>query len=390
MATPSKLDILRAAGKVQREIAREAEEVTAEVHAPPAQDLFANVTSRRGPPGAAAVDPLAQITRAQDELQDVNDQLNAEQDLLRRLRGASAPETETEFEEEFADAEDAREAQDLGGIDDDVGPPPTRDKVKFTLPSDAGAAAAGPAFSPEWFAKIIGAAVSAATSAASSAPASAPSSSRLKITDRKLPDFWEWHPVAWFCLFDRHVAPFKPTQAQKFDALLPLLTTAACKHVQPVVRSPGLEPYSKAKKSLIRNFDKTPRDLARDFRKLDSLGDMLPSDMLEHIYGLLPDPAVIYEVVFLDLLPPAARHAALQHSSLAAMAVAVDKIVLEGAPTAAVSAVTASMDAAHLDDDVAAVLLLVASHNVLPVSSGLHMHAGVGILFVAQIHLRAI
>ena len=77
---------------------------------------------------------------------------------------------------------------------------------------------------------------------------------------------------------------------------------------------------------------------------------MLPSDMLEHIYGLLPDPSVIYEVVFLDLLPPAARHAALQHSSLAAMASAADKIVLEGTAAASVSAVTASLDATHLED----------------------------------------
>ena len=83
---------------------------------------------------------------------------------------------------------------------------------------------------------------------------------RLKITDRKLPDFWEWQRVAWFRLFDRHVAPFKPTQAETFDALLPLLSTAACKHVQPIVRSPGLDPYSRAKSSLIRHFDKTPRD----------------------------------------------------------------------------------------------------------------------------------
>ena len=63
---------------------------------------------------------------------------------------------------------------------------------------------------------------------------------------------------------------------------------------------------------------------------------------------------MIYEVVFLDLLPAAARHAALQHSSLSAMAKAADKIVLEGA-SASVSAVTASLDAVRLDEDVAAV-----------------------------------
>ena len=76
----------------------------------------------------------------------------------------------------------------------------------------------------------------------------------------------------------------------------------------------------------------------------------MPSDMLEHIYGLLPDPKIIYEVIFLDLLPPPAKDAALQHSSLSAMAAAADKIVLEGSPAntirsvAEVSAATASLD----------------------------------------------
>ena len=116
-ATPSKLAILRAAGKVQQQLAKEAAgDTTADVH--PAADLFSNVTSRRGGPVAAAVDPVDQISLAQDELQDVNAQLDADKDLLRHLRGASNPDTETEFEEEFTDAQDRD--------DDDAAPPPTR------------------------------------------------------------------------------------------------------------------------------------------------------------------------------------------------------------------------------------------------------------------------
>ena len=111
---------------------------------------------------------------------------------------------------------------------------------------------------------------------------------------------------------------------------------------------------------LIRHFDKTPRDHAREFRHLESLGDMMPSDMLEHIYGLLLDPRVIYEIVFLDLLPPAARDAALQHSSLAAMAAAADKIVREEssaaaqAPPPTVSAIAADFEDLSVDGDISA------------------------------------
>ena len=332
--TPSKLDILRAAGKVQRELAQEAiaEETEVEVEVHHAAD--ANVTSRRRAPAASSA--LDQIALAQDELVDVNAQLRSERDLLRRLRDPRAAETETEFEDHYTDAEEPATERD--------------EDVDDGLPE-----ASGSAVPPAWLAKVIGAAVTAATSAMASNTAAPSRSTKLKITDRKLPDFWEWQPVAWFRLFDRHVIPFKPSSAEKFDALLPLLSAAACKHIQPIVRSPGLDPYSRAKTSLIRHFDKTPRDRARECRRLESLGDMMPTDMLEHIYGLLPDPKVIYEIIFLDLLPPAAKDAALQHSTLSAMATAADKIVIEGSSTgaaasAAVAEVSASVAAIALDD----------------------------------------
>ena len=327
MATPSKLDILRAAGKVQREIAAEAVQDDVAL-----RSSDANVTTRRR---GVQIDPVEQIVEAQEELQLVQDSLQEDQQLLHRLRGAAADGFETAAEDLADD-----DLGDLGDAEDDADAPTDR-----------------PQFSQAWFAKVIGAAVAAASSSSSGAPRS----SKLKITDRKLPDFWEWQPVAWFRLFDRHIKPFKPSQAEAFDALLPLLSTAACRHVQPIVRTPGLDPYSRARTSLIRHFDKTPRDQAREFRRLESLGDMTPSDMLEHIMGLLPDPAVIYEVVFLDLLPPAARDAALQHTSLRAMAAAADKIVREGssapavAPALTVSSVATSLDTMTLEPEVAAV-----------------------------------
>ena len=87
----------------------------------------------------------------------------------------------------------------------------------------------------------------------------------------------------------------------------------------------------------------------REFRNLTSLGDMLPSDMLEHLYRLLLDPKVMYKVVFLDLLPPSAKDAALQHSSLADMATAADKIVCEGHTAARISAVESLMSLLDCD-----------------------------------------
>ena len=245
-------------------------------------------------------------------------------------------------------------------------------------------------YSPQWFAGLIGAAVAAAATASAAAAGSAsastssrtsPSTAPRRLADWKLPDFWESDPTAWFRLFDAHLLHFNPSEDAAFDTLLPLLTPAACKHIQPIVRAPGPSPYSKAKTSLLRHFERTPRDLAREFRNLTSLGDMLPSDMLEHLYGLLPDPKVMYEVVFLDLLPPSAKDAALQHSSLADMAAAADKIVREGHTAARISAVESSPSLLGCDAPAALPVSTVAAVRSTPKPPSLPT-------FLCDVHLR--
>ena len=95
-----------------------------------------------------------------------------------------------------------------------------------------------------------------------------------------------------------------------------------------VIRTPGASPYSKAREALLRHFGKTPRQLAREIFDTRSLGDKLPSEYLDHILGLLPDPRLLFEVMLLDALPPNARVAALQRSLIRDMAKA-DAVVLE-------------------------------------------------------------
>ena len=194
-------------------------------------------------------------------------------------------------------------------------------------------------FTPEWFEQMISAAATAAaTAVASSSRAPAPPSvnqtTPRRLNDRKVPDFWEDRPEFWFQIFDAHLGHFNPSERQCFDALLPLLTPAARNTVHSVIRTPGTTPYSKARDALLRHFGRTPRQLAREF--LDTsharvLGDRLPSEYLDHLLGLLPDPRTMYEVALLDALPATARVAALQlsGSSLHAMARAADAVVLE-------------------------------------------------------------
>ena len=191
-------------------------------------------------------------------------------------------------------------------------------------------------FTPEWFTQLIGAAVSAAATAVaqssqppSCSPAAAATSAPRRLNERKVPDFWEDRPEFWFQIFDAHLSHFNPSERRCFDALLPLLTPAAHATVHSVIRTPGGAPYSKAREALLRHFGRTPRQLARDAREARSLGDKLPSEFLDHVKGLLPDVRTFYEVALLDALPPNARVAALQHSSVEAMARAADDVILE-------------------------------------------------------------
>ena len=218
-------------------------------------------------------------------------------------------------------------------------------------------------FTPEWFAQLVGAAASAAASAAvqavkSSAPAT-PTTSTVtssaaisrRLNERKIPDFWEDKPDFWFRIFDAHLAHFSPTEMKCFDALLPLLTPAARSMVHALIRTPGPTPYSKARQVLLRHFGRTPHQLAREFRDTRSLGDRLPSELVDHLQSLLPDVNALYEVMLLDSLPPNARDAALQHSGLAAMSAAADQVVLGNRAAAASESAVASLsvNAASVD-----------------------------------------
>ena len=81
------------------------------------------------------------------------------------------------------------------------------------------------------------------------------------------------------------------------------------------------------------------------------MGDKLPSEFLDHLYSLLPDPKVLFEICLLDALPANARIAALQHSDVRAMARAADQVVLENRAAAEFSGTVAAANAITLDDD---------------------------------------
>ena len=112
---------------------------------------------------------------------------------------------------------------------------------------------------PPWLSQVINAAVTAAATAVAalpqrSAPPSRPSMAPTKLSDRKVPDFWESKPEEWFRILDAHLAFFTPTEEANFNTLLPLLTPAALPKMTPILRVRGRNPYSQAKKTLLKHF----------------------------------------------------------------------------------------------------------------------------------------
>ena len=73
-------------------------------------------------------------------------------------------------------------------------------------------------------------------------------------------------------------------------------------------------------------------------RDTRTLGDRLPSELLDHMFGLLPDVMALFEANLLDSLPENARVAALRHSDVRSMARAADAVILENRAAAESSA----------------------------------------------------
>ena len=253
---------------------------------------------------------------------------------------------------------DAADKISVAGSVSDVTPPPPPSQPNFPPINP---------FTPEWFAQLVGAAATAAATAVANGANGPPrhqqpssSAAPRRLNERKIPDFWEDKPEFWFRIFDAHLAHFNPSERRCFDTLLPLLTPAARSIVHSVIRTPGATPYTQARESLLRHFGRTPRQLARDFRDTRSLGDRLPSEHLDHLMSLLPDPKVLYQVYLLDALPINARVAALQHTDVRAMARAADTVMLESrsspdlAPSVSAMSLGCEDDLRPLDDSPAA------------------------------------
>ena len=159
--------------------------------------------------------------------------------------------------------------------------------------------------------------------AAAAAPLVLPRDAR----DRRVPDFWEQAPAAWFRILDRHfTGRDNLTEAHKFDLLLPLLQGPAVKLVMRLVNNPPADVYTVAQRTLIRHFSKSPEDMAAELHGLTSFGDRTAVEHLEHMRSLQPnDPeTALFRHIFLQCIPAHVRPSVSSIQDLGDMAKATD------------------------------------------------------------------
>ena len=169
---------------------------------------------------------------------------------------------------------------------------------------------------------------------------------------RRVPDFWEHNPRAWFVILDGHFAasPNPPTQQVRFSLMLPLLTSAAVKKLSRFIAAPPADVYTKCKEALLRHFERSKEEMIEELFNLTSLGDMTAVDFLEHMRSLQPGDAEggLFKHIFVKALPKHVTGIISHHAILDEMAAAAD-VVLRAVPDVGAPLTAPIREEPHVD-----------------------------------------
>ena len=152
----------------------------------------------------------------------------------------------------------------------------------------------------------------------------------------KLPAFWESSPAAWFVhaesLFALHC--LKDDELQYHHVVAALPSAVAARLVGLLTRPPESDKYVTLKSRLLYSFTLSDAERANELFSLNGLGARRPSELMEHMLGLLGahEPGFLFHHLFLRQLPTPVR-AALANTPATDMrtfATEADKFYLAG------------------------------------------------------------
>ena len=147
------------------------------------------------------------------------------------------------------------------------------------------------------------------------AVAAAEDAPRAQTNDRiskKMPLFWEHQPEVWFSVLEGHFTDAGvTTDAARYRILVPLLSSKAVTQVKRILLAPPADAYARCKVDLLAHFQRDQLDMLRELREVRSMGDRDAVEFLNYLRSLSPEHqnCPLIRLVFLDALPPAAKHA---------------------------------------------------------------------------------
>ena len=140
---------------------------------------------------------------------------------------------------------------------------------------------------------------------------------------KRMPVFWEHQPEVWFSVLEGHFQDADVTaDAAKYRVLVALLPSKAVTQVKRILLAPPADAYARCKADLLAHFQRDPLDMLRELREVRTMGDRDAVEFLNYLRSLSPEHqnCPMIRLVFLDALPPAAKHAMAGFVDMDAMA----------------------------------------------------------------------
>ena len=195
--------------------------------------------------------------------------------------------------------------------------------------------------------ELIAAAMARQPAAPAAQAAAPPPPSLRDLRDRRVPDFWEHNPRAWFVVLDDHFSSSTTplTQLKKFKLLLPLLTQPAVVKLNRFMAAPPDTVYDLSKNALILHFERPKEEMIAELHGLSSLDGRTAVDFLEHMRSLQVGDAEhgLFRHIFVKSLPKYVSAIVSSHESLDEMAAAAD-VILRTVPRESSAVITPSDD----------------------------------------------
>lgn len=133
----------------------------------------------------------------------------------------------------------------------------------------------------------------------------------MAVVTIKLPPFWTAQPAVWFQQAEAQfvIRGITTEQTKYYHVISALDQDTAGRLIDFLQAPPDQDQYAALKTRLLATYSISRRDRASRILHMEGLGDRLPSVVMDELLSLMDNhtPCLLFEQVFLELLPSAIR-----------------------------------------------------------------------------------